>query len=142
MSSLSQEQKERIEENKRKALQLRARRLQEQQSQTSTPAPHHSSRAFYNRPPASSNSFRSNGGPNRENLSPVAITGSLVLIPKERFALVMPYHQQTINAVKEIAGREYGEVNQFGLKTSHMCAVETFCFGFSKQSLFYFRHAK
>lgn len=153
-SNLSQEQKQRMEENRRRAMEIRAAKSQPQPSTSpacsslktvnQSPMPGNvSAYTMYNRPflskslakPLSgSNARKSSAGTmnsksyqhgsknsyqKQQSLAyngsssykdPFSIrSGSLTLISKDRFELVMEYHEPTINAIKAISGREYGK---------------------------------
>lgn len=124
MSSLSDEQKARMEENRRKAMEIRAAKLKQQnppqrstpthQTLTSNKRPFTVSqnqstsfkKSFSNVPSSAPQKFYSSQSP--KNVGP-ELRADLTLISKERFELNMAYHQTTIEAIKKIPNREYGK---------------------------------
>ncbi|KAE8744020.1 hypothetical protein FOCC_FOCC009304 [Frankliniella occidentalis] len=134
-TSLSQEQKDRMEENRKKALALRAAKLKQQQppaASISLSQPHQNKpigsapKQFYTQQSSSSQSQQpSSSSVEKRKYPTIPIKssneklkygndlntnkkGSLVLISRERFELVMDYHQPTIDAIKAVPGRQYG----------------------------------
>ncbi|XP_026273368.1 SWI/SNF-related matrix-associated actin-dependent regulator of chromatin subfamily A-like protein 1 [Frankliniella occidentalis] len=133
-TSLSQEQKDRMEENRKKALALRAAKLKQQQppaASISLSQPHQNKpigsapKQFYTQQSSSSQSQQpSSSSVEKRKYPTIPIKssneklkygndlntnkkGSLVLISRERFELVMDYHQPTIDAIKAVPGRQY-----------------------------------
>lgn len=130
MSTLSEEQRARIEENRRKALEIRAARLKEQTaSQNSAPAARIPNQA--NKRPFQLTSTRTypkksfpnaglgasatpqkfySSGTSKKVVS--ELRADLTLISEGRFELIMAYHQATIDAMKKIPGREYDSIKR------------------------------
>lgn len=125
MSSITEEQKARMEENRRKAMEIRAAKLKQQTSSQSFPPSAQIVHQSNKRPfPASSETnfskktlpmaspgatvqkFYSNQS--RKKVGP-ELRGDLTLISEDRFELIMGYHNTTIEALKKIQGREYGK---------------------------------
>lgn len=129
--SFSQIQKDRIEENRKKALAIRAAKLRESQASSSAAsAAQVSANSFYQKSSVSSvqpaksalssdkqagNSMVTQGSSKKDWKDYANINkpydlpkkGSLVLVSRERFELVMDFHQPTIDLVKTLPGREY-----------------------------------
>ncbi|KAK3908406.1 SWI/SNF-related matrix-associated actin-dependent regulator of chromatin subfamily A-like protein 1 [Frankliniella fusca] len=140
--SLSQEQKDRMEENRKKAIELRAAKLKQQQKvqqhsqqvSTASTSQHQSKpnivegtvrqKQFCSQQSSQQLPSSSCSSPSEKHKYPNSSlkgstkkckypsvtnvkTGSLSLISRDRFELVMDYHQPTIDAIKAVPGRQY-----------------------------------
>ncbi|XP_034249372.1 SWI/SNF-related matrix-associated actin-dependent regulator of chromatin subfamily A-like protein 1 [Thrips palmi] len=122
MSSLTDEQKARMEENRRKAMEIRAAKMKQQiPTQSSAAASKHSfpisnnpttypKKTFPNTPPGATPQKFYSIQSSKKSVS--ELRGDLTLISEDRFELNMAYHQTTIDALKKISGREYDSVKK------------------------------
>lgn len=156
MATLTDEQRKRIEENKRKALAIRAAKMASaaapaivQPSSSNIPAlPVSSSAPKINSLPNTvtnnSNNFKPNNGAQKpqyhsfnnnpsgkDNSKDCVVKVNFVLRSKERFTIDFVFHDEIVAQLKTVNGRLYGRITHFNYITLQYFEIAYLVFRFS-----------